>query len=358
MTDDLLMFVGTYTRPVPETDNKSEGIYAYRLDLTTGALAQVGTTGGIEHPAYLAIDPQQRYLYAVSEVDAQGAVCAFALDRASGGLEFLNYQPSQGMGPCHVWVDGTGRWVFVANYRSGTAAVYPVLEDGRLGEAADIVQHLGSSVNAARQEGPHAHCIMTDPASEFVLLADLGIDKLMVYQFDQAAGKLTLSSWAQAAPGAGPRHIEFHPSGRYCFLINELDSTLTAYAYADGVLREVQTVPTLPADFDGQNTTAAVHVSPDGRFVYGSNRGHDTIAIFAFDADGGTLTPAGHVSSQGKNPRDFIIDPTGKFLIAANQDSHTIYTYAIDPATGGLTPTGHSASVPMPVCLKVLPANP
>jgi 6-phosphogluconolactonase len=357
MADSILFFIGTYTTRLPHADGKSKGIHAYRLDLTSGAMTHASTCTGIVNPSYVTLDPQQRYLYAVTEAEGEngrrgGAVSSFRVNRDNGELTPINTQPSHGDGPCHVWVDGSGRWMLVANYNSGSAAIYPIRDDGSLGEASDTIQHEGSSVNPNRQEGPHAHCIMTDPSDHYVLIADLGIDKVMVYQLDRESGRLSAVSWAQVEVGAGPRHIKFHPSGRYCFLINELASTITVFAYDDGGLREVQTISTLPADFSGENTTAAIHVAPNGRFVYGSNRGHDSIAIFAFDEGTGQLTAAGHESTQGKTPRDFMIDPTGAFLLAANQDTDNIVSYRVDPQSGRLIPTGHMVEVPTPVCLK------
>ncbi|MAS34078.1 MAG: hypothetical protein CL610_08725 [Anaerolineaceae bacterium] len=360
MTEKMLVFVGTYTNQPADGAEASEGIYVYQLDLASGAMQRVQTVPDMVNPTYLAFDPQQQYLYVANEVasyqgEPGGAVSAFRVDRASGELTFLNYQPSQGNGPCHVWVDAAGKWVLVANYGSGSVAAFPVLDDGSLGPASDAIQHEGSSVNPSRQEGPHAHCIMTDPTNQFALVADLGLDSLIVYELDSETGKLTRTSAAQAQPGAGPRHLEFDPSGRYCFLINELAATITVYRYEAGDLHEVQTISTEPDSFSGENTTAAIHVSPDGRYVYGSNRGHDSIAIFACDAETGILTLVGHQPTPGRTPRDFTIDPTGTYLITAQQDSHNMAVFRIDADTGLLSDTGHRAEVSMPVCLKVLP---
>jgi 6-phosphogluconolactonase len=359
MSEKMLVFAGTYTGKPADMDRKSDGIYVYWLDLDSGALSPAAELGGIDHPSYLALHPQQPYLYATNELverrgQEEGAVSAFRFDPATGKLAFLDQQPSHGRWPCHVWVDGSGKWVLAANYGSGSAAIYPVLEDGRLGEASDVIQHSGSGVNPDRQEGPHAHCIITDPTNQYVFLADLGIDRLMVYRLNHQTGKLTLASWAHVDEGAGPRHIEFHSSGRYCFLINEMASTINVFRWEDGALHNLQTISTLPEDTTGESTTAAIHVAPSGRFVYGSNRGHDSIAIFRFDETSGQLTPVGHESTQGKTPRDFMIDPTGAFLLAANQNSHTIVSFRIDADTGKLTPTGHVTEVMMPVCLKPL----
>ncbi len=356
--NDTLLYIGTYTRQLPHAAGGAEGIYAYRLNADSGELAHVGTTGDITNPAYLALAPGGAALYAVSEIEEYGdervgLVNAFRRDPASGALTFLNHQSSHGRGPCHLSVDPSGKWLLVANYSSGSIAVYPLQPDGSIGDASATVQHSGSSVNPARQEAPHAHCIFTDPAGQYALVADLGMDKLLVYQL--ADGQLSYAGRADAKPGAGPRHIAWHPSGRYVFLINELDCTLTAYAWEDGALRETHTLSTLPDDFTGESTCAAVKVSPDGRFVYGSNRGHDSLAVFAFDADSGRLTAAGHTHTQGRTPRDFALDPSGRWLLAANQDTNTLVAFAVDAATGALTPTGQVVEVPCPVCVLFVP---
>ena len=357
MAEKILIFVGTYTGKPADMDRRSDGIYVFWLDLDSGTLTPAAELGGIDHPSYLALNPP--YLYATNELvekrgQEEGAVSGFRFDAVTGKLTLLNQQRSHGRSPCHAWVDGSGKWVLVANYSSGSAAIYPVMEDGKLGEATEVIQHSGSGVNPDRQEGPHAHCIMTDPTNQYVLLSDLGIDRLMVYRLDAQAGKLTLASWAQVDAGAGPRHIEFHPSGRFCFLINEMASTINVFRWENGTLHNLQTISTLPEDYTGDTTTAAIHVSPNGKFVYGSNRGHDSIAIFAFDEDSGQLALVGHESTQGKTPRDFMIDPTGTYLLAANQNSHTIVSFRIDAESGTLTPTGNVTEVMMPVCLKAL----
>ncbi len=356
---ETLLFVGTYTH----TD--SQGIYTFRMDDASGKIRQTAVIGGIEHPSFLAIHPNGQFLYATSEIEDShdqnaGAVLAYAIDRTSGELTFLNRQSSLGTAPCHAVVDATGSCLMAANYQSGSAVVFPILPDGRLGEASDKVQHQGgSNVDPARQEGPHAHSVTIDDANRFVYVADLGLDRVMVYQLDPAAGKLSPAAQpsVDAAPGAGPRHFDFHPSGRFACLINELGSTLSSYACdpATGALTHLQTASTLPENFTGDNTTADVHFAPDGRFVYGSNRGHHSIAIFAFDDSSGALTPVDREPTQGETPRNFGIDPTGNYLLAANQDSDTIVSFRRNPRSGLLTPTGHVAQVPMPVCIRYLP---
>lgn len=351
----MFVYVGTYTGP-----GKAEGIYVYRFDPESGALNHVHTVAGVDNPSFLALDPQQRALYAVCEVSdyegkKSGAVSAFAVDSATGNLRLLNRQPSHGAGPCYVSVHPRGRYVLVANYGSGHVAAYPVEQDGRVGQASDVVLHQGTGPNPERQQGPHAHFITPDPSGTFVLACDLGIDKIMVYRLDTSSGKLVpnVPPFAQAPPGAGPRHLAFHPSGRFVFVINEIGSTMSAFTYdaSRGALQMVQTLSTLPAGFAEKSSCAQVVVHPSGRYVYGSNRGHDSIAIFAIDEGSGRLTVVGHESTRGKTPRNFNIDPTGTFLLAANQNSNTIVTFRIDQETGRLTPTEHVTEVPAAVCL-------
>jgi 6-phosphogluconolactonase len=358
-TGKVAVYVGTYT------DSGSKGIYRLKLDLASGTLAPDGDPASSDNPSFLALHPSGRFLYAVNEVDEfggkkTGAVSAFAVD-ATGGLKLLNQQPSEGTGPCHISLDKDGRHALVANYGGGSVAVLPIDKDGRLGPASSSVQHKGSSVSQ-HQEGPHAHSIDLDAANRFAFVADLGLDKVLVYRFDAAKGTLAPNEPPAAGlkPGAGPRHFTFHPSGRFAYVINELQSTVTAFSYdaASGRLEELQTVSTRPEDFKGENDTAEILVSRDGRFLYGSNRGHDSIAIFAIDAATGKLTPVGHQSTLGKAPRHFGIDPTGAYLLAANQNSDTITVFRIDSKGGRLEPVGRPYSVPKPVCVTmVVPAK-
>jgi 6-phosphogluconolactonase len=351
---ELLVYVGTYTT------GKSQGIYLYRLN-SSGELAHVANTKGVVNPSFLALAPSRRYLYAVNEVQEfagkkSGAVSAFAVDQKTGELRQLNQQPSLGADPCYVDVDAAGRFVLVANYTGGNVSVFPVQRDGSLGEATDTKQYRGSSVNRERQEGPHAHSIVLDPTNRFVYSCDLGTDEIMIFRFDGRNGKLLPAQppWVQAKPGAGPRHLAFHPSGKYVFVLNELHSTVTAFARdpEKGGLRELQTLSTLPGNFTAMNTSADVHVSPNGRFLYCSNRGHDSIAIFTIDPRNGALTSAGIESTRGMTPRNFAIDPSGAFLLVANQKSDNIVSFRIDRSTGRLNWTGHTSEVPAPVCLK------
>jgi 6-phosphogluconolactonase len=351
----LMVYVGTYTGGT----SASKGIYPMRLDLATGVLTEAGTPAESVSPSFLALHPSGRFLYAVNETGGSakeaGGVSAFAIDARTGGLTFLNRQSSRGGSPCHLALDAKGRHVLVANYGGGSVAVLPVQESGRLDGATTFVQHEGQSADPGRQKGPHAHWVDLDKANRFALVADLGLDQVLVYRFDPAKGGLTPHQPAAArlAPGAGPRHAAFDPGGRRVYVINELNSTVTAFSYDAGAgkLSELQTVSTLPAGFTGKSFTAEIAVRPDGKFLYGSNRGHDSIAIFAIDPATGKLTAAGHQSTLGKVPRNFAIDPTGAYLLAANQDSDTIAVFRIDKTSGGLTAVGPPISVPRPVCV-------
>lgn len=356
---ELTLYVGTYT------SGKSEGIYLYRMNVETGELRHFSTVKGVINPSYLAIDPQRRHLYAVNEVDdfnrqPVGAVSAFSINQQTGELVFINQQSSLGGAPCYLSVDRTGKFVLLANYHGGNLAVLPVQADGSLGAATEMVEHHGSGPDLQRQQGPHAHCITLDRANRYAFAVDLGIDKIMIYRFDESLGKLTPNKtpWAKVKPGAGPRHLVFHPNGRFAYVINELDSTINVFTYASaqGALTAVQTISTLPIGFTGANDCADLHVSPSGKFLYGSNRGHDSLVVFAIDGWTGRLQYIQHEPTGGKTPRNFVIDPTGRFLLAANQDSDTIHAFRIDLRTGRLTATGHVAQVPSPVCLKLTPS--
>ena len=349
------VYVGTYT------SGESKGIYRLVLDLATGALTPEGEPTPAVNPSFLAWHPSGRFLYAVNETgesrtDKGGGVTAFAVDAASGALATLNQQPSGGPAPCHLWVDKEGRHLLVANYWDGSVSVLPIGADGKLGAATARIQHQGKSVNAERQEGPHAHSVTLDPANRFAVVADLGTDKLAVYRFDGAKGTLTPHQppAVSLAPGAGPRHFAFHPDGRRAYVINELSSTVTAFDYdGAGKLTERQTLSTLPAGAGVVNLTAEVVVHPGGRFLYGSNRGFDSIALFTIDPATGKLTLAGQQPTLGKWPRNFAIDPSDTFLLAANQNSDNVVVFRIDPRSGRLQPVGAPTRVPRPVCLRM-----
>lgn len=353
---EILVYVGTYA------SQEDEGIHVYRLDSDNGALESVGGTGGIANPSFLDLDPQGRVLCAISEVSQfegqpAGAVSSFAIDPQTGELTFRSQRSSVGTGPCHVNIDATGRHALVANYGGGSVAVLPIGADGSLGEATDFIQHEGSSVDAQRQTSPRAHSINIAPDNRFALTPDLGLDRILIYQLDSSAGKLQPGEqpWASVAPGAGPRHLAFHPSRKYVYVITEMGNTVTAFAYDEpaGSLSEIQTITTLPEDYDGVSYTADIHVAPSGRFLYGSNRGHDSIVIYAIDEATGKLSTVGHEPTQGANPRNFALDPTGSFLFAASQNDDIIVAFRID-ADGKLQATGQVTRVPKPVCIKMI----
>lgn len=352
MSQDLLLYVGTYT------SGKSEGIYMYSMSPTTGTLT-LKTSVRSENPSFLAVN-SGRFLYAVNEVPdldgkRTGGVSAFAIDRFNGKLTFINQQRSEGADPCHLSFDRQRKHVLVANYTSGAVAVLPIQSDGSLGPAIDVEQHQGSGPRE-QQKGPHAHCIQLDRANRFAFAADLGSDKVMIYRFNPVSGKLESGPQPSATlhPGAGPRHLTFHPNGKYLYVINELDSSLTTFKYdsAKGTLTPFETVSTLPRDFAGTSYCADIHVSKSGRFLYGSNRGHNSIVVFAIDPRTARLSLVEHVSSEGKWPRNFVIDPAGRFLLVANQHTDNVVVFRIDAQTGRLTPTGKEAQIPVPVCLR------
>lgn len=349
------IYVGTYT------DGKSEGIYTCQLDLMTGKPSQAVLAAKVKNPSFLALHPSNKYLYAVSEIEdlngqMTGGVVAFARDATTGDLTYLNGQSSEGAGPCHLVVDKTGNVVLVANYGGGSVSALPIAADGSLEKAASAIQHQGKSVDPNRQQAPHAHSINVDPGNHFACAADLGLDQVLIYRLDPKLGQLTPNDPPHVAvtPGSGPRHFAFHPSGNYAYVINEMANTVTAFSFdaKQGALTVMQTISTLPEGFSGTSYTAEVQVHPSGKFLYGSNRGHDSIAIFSIDGTTGQLTSLGQESTGGKTPRNFGIDPTGSYLLAANQDSDSIVILGIDPTTGALKPTGNVLDVPKPVCVK------
>jgi 6-phosphogluconolactonase len=354
---ESLVYFGTYTGA------KSKGIYVSRFDSATGTLTAPELAAEIQNPTFLAVAPGEHFLYAVSEVNKigdknTGAVDAYAVDAKTGKLTLLNQQDSGGPGPCHLSVDVTGKCLLVANYAGGSIAALPIHADGSLGEAATFIQHTGSGPNKNRQTGPHAHFITTSPDNRFVLNCDLGLDRVFVYDFDAASAKLTDTGGIfKVAPGSGPRHLFFSPDHQFVYVINEMGGTITVFSYYTYIMGmliaemdEVQTISTLPKDFSGQNTSAEIALHPSGKFLYASNRGHDSIALFSVDLKTGKLTFVEHQSTMGRTPRHFAIDPTGHWLIAENQASDTVVMFAIDQDTGKLKPTGQTISVGAPVC--------
>jgi 6-phosphogluconolactonase len=339
-------------------NQKGVGIYGYRFDSNSGKLEPMGVLGEADRPSFLAIHPTQRYLYAVSGAGG-GTVTAFKIDASSGKLTPLNSVSSKGAGPCYVRVDSTGKNALVANYGGGSVAVMPIDTDGKLREASSFIQHSGTVADAKRQGGPHAHSINPSPDNRYVVAADLGLDKLLVYRFDPAAGTITPNEppYAEVAPRSGPRHFTFHPNGKYAYVINEISCTVTAFNYdsTKGILKEIQTTSSLPkgVEVTDELSTAEVLVHPSGKFLYGSNRGHDTIAVFSISTQG-TLTLVDNVSTQGKTPRNFGVDPTGSYLLALNQGSNNVVVFRIDKKTGKLSPTGQTVDAPGPMCVRFL----
>jgi 6-phosphogluconolactonase (cycloisomerase 2 family) len=355
-----LVYFGTYTGA------KSKGIYVSQFDSVTGKLSAPELAAETRNPTFLAVAPGGNFLYAVNEVDEisgkpGGAVSAFARDASTGKLTLLNQQDSGGVGPCHVAVDATGKCLLVANYGSGSVAALPIQTDGSLGEATTFLQHTGSGANPQRQAGPHAHFILPSPDNRFTLDCDLGLDKIFINHLDANSGKLTAGEppFATVAPGSGPRHLVFSPDGRFVYVVNEMGGAITVFSYAaaNAVMTEVQTISTLPEDFAGKNTAAEIAMHPNGKFLYASNRGHDSIAVFAVNQQTGQLTFVEHQSTLGRAPRHFAIDPTGRWLLAENQTSSSVVVFAIDPDTGRLQPTGQSIAVGSPVCAVFVPVK-
>jgi len=348
------LLIGTYT------SGKSEGIYVYAFNTETGDSKKLSSIK-TPNPSYLAVSPNQKIVYAVAETDEAkkegtgGAVSAFSFNPANGSLSLINQQFSQGRNPCYVTVDKSGKWLFASNYSSGSAVLFQVRTDGGLETAKQVVQDNGTGPNKDRQEAPHLHSTVLSPDNKFLFTPDLGIDKVMIYRFDEKNGTLrpAATPFAVSTPGSGPRHFDFHPNHKFAYLVEEMSGTVAAFKYKKGKLTPIQRTSTLPVDFKGVVGSADIHVSPDGKFLYASNRGEsNTIAIFSIDTKTGKLTAIGHQSTLGKTPRNFNFDPGGNFLLVANQNSDDIVIFKIDRKTGLLTDTGKRINVPNPVCIK------
>jgi 6-phosphogluconolactonase len=358
-TEELSLYIGTYT------NKGSDGIYLASFDAKTGAISQKLSVKNVVQPSFLAVSNNGKFVYAVNETDdfdaqKSGYVSAFSVDPKTGDLRLLNKQTTKGGAPCHISLTTDGKFAVVANYTGGNVALFPIGADGSLEPASDSAQHSGSGPRKDRQEAAHAHSATFDRQNRFVFAADLGIDKIVIYRLDTQSKKLTGSqsqTYFLTKSGAGPRHFTFHPNDKLAFVINELDSTITSLSFDEksGSLSEVQTVPTLPAGYSGSSTCADIHVSPDGNFVYGSNRGHDSLVVYKIDQSTGQLEFVEHVSCGGRKPRNFVIDPTGNYLLAANQDSNSVVVFKRDVQTGKLTKTDKSLTIPTPVCLKFAP---
>lgn len=361
--ENFWVYVGTYTQ-----GSDSKGIYQLQMDGDTGKLSHVNTTADVVNPSFLAIHPSKKYLYAVNEIGhyqgkKTGAVSSFRINAKTGALQFLNQQSSEGAAPCHLVVDDTGNYVLVANYSGGNVCSLPIQKDGTLKKSQSSIQHFGSSIDLRRQTTPHAHSINLDHSNQHVIVADLGIDKLLVSKFNSADGSLSSNPipGIKMAPGAGPRHFTFHPTGKWGYVINELNRTITAMNYdpKNGSFQIIQTISTVPKGTSAKgNSTAEVQVHPSGKFLYGSNRGPNTLAMYRVNQQTGKLTSIGYQPTGGEIPRNFKIDPTGKYLLVANQNTHNVVVLKIDPNTGLLKETGMEIQVPKPVCIKFLPIPP
>jgi 6-phosphogluconolactonase len=351
--DTIPLYVGTYTKP-----GGSQGIYRFELNTESGALTGGELAAEAKNPTFLALHPNGKFIYAAME-NSGGAVGAFAI-QPDGKLKLLSQHPSKGAGACHVWVNDAASHVFVANYGGGSVAALPIQTDGSVKEATGFVQHEGSSVNPKRQEKPHGHAIYTHGKHPFVYVCDLGLDKVLIYRLG-ANGELIPNDppFAMVPPGSGPRHMAFTPDGAFAYVINELLNTVSVFKHdaVKGSLTAVQVIPTLPPDFTQGSSTAEIFVHPNGKFVYGSNRGHDSIVVYAIDQATGQLTLVEHVSTKGKGPRNFALDPAGKFLIAANQGTNDMFVFRVDTSTGKLTPTDQRAELGAPVAIQFVSAR-
>jgi 6-phosphogluconolactonase len=347
------VYIGTYSGKL------SKGIYQCELDTKDGKLSGATVAAEVKDPSFVAIHPNRKYLYCVGE-GGKGSISAFAIDAKSGKLTVLNSQPSQGAAPCHLVVDATGKNVLAANYTGGSCLSIPLEADGGLSKTSSFHQHKGFGVDKSRQQAPHAHSINLDKANKFAFCADLGLDKVLIYRFDAAKGTLTPNDPPafDVPPGSGPRHFAWHPNGKFAYINGEMSMTVIAAAYDDerGSLKQLQVLSTLPKDANRKGaSTAEVVVHPNGKFVYVSNRGHNSIAIFAADPKTGMLKAVGHESRNIATPRNFAIEPTGKYMLVANQSGNSVISFGINQATGELIPTGGSVSVGAPVCVRFMP---
>jgi len=352
---DFLGFVGTYTNKT-----ESKGIYAFEFDADSGKLKAKGLAAATTDPSWVAIHPNGKFAYAANETGNQSTITAFSIDVQKAKLIQLNQLPALGQDPCHLSFDKTGKYLFAANYSSGNIAVFPILPDGRLGEHTAVVKNAGSlGPNKERQEGPHAHWVHVSPDNQYVFAADLGLDAILSYRFDATKGTLTPNDppMTKLTPGAGPRHVAFSPSGKYVYVVSELNSTVTAFQYdpGKGTLSEFQILATLAQDFSGRNDTAEITVHTNGKWLFASNRGRDTITVFSISPSDGSLTSLGEFPTGGKEPRHFAIDPSGQYVLAENQNSNSITVLKIDPATGALKEVARANDIPSPVCLAFLP---
>ncbi len=360
LDNHLLLYVGTYNLASDKSE-KHPGIYIFSFDDNTGRLTPVDVVSNVANPSFLCFSADAGFLYAPSEImemngESGGGVAAFSVNEKTGIPTLLNSRCTGGGLPCHVALDRTGKWLLAGNYRGGSFAVFPVQADGVIGPRSSFIQHRGAGKDAARQESAHVHSCIMDPSNGFLMIADLGLDRVAVYELDKDNGAVRSRPelWVTTRPGAGPRHMAFHPNGFFFYVVNELDSTVSAFIHdaASGRLEEFQTISMLPPDFTEFSSAADIHIHSNGRFLYASNRGHDSIAIYSIDPGKGLLTPIGHASTLGGEPRNFALAPSGNFLLAANQKGNNVVVFKLDSATGLLTPTGETVDVQTPTCVQ------
>ncbi|WP_239628877.1 lactonase family protein [Paenibacillus sp. H1-7] len=350
-SNQYITYFGSYS------DKQSPGVHVYRFDEQSGELSFIDQVAGMLNPTFMTISQDKGLLYTYTQADEgqdSGAILTFRIDAETGRLALAGQQPSLDKSATHINLDGSESFAMTVSYSEGTINLFPVLENGEVGALADKVRHEGASVVAKRQDSAHPHSIYTDPSDQFVIVPDLGMDKVMVYRLDRANGKFEPHDEVKLAPGAGPRHFAFHPDRKHAYVINELDSTMTVFAFDEqaGKLEAVQTISTLPEDFDGTSSCAEVQVSPDGSYLYGSNRGHDSIVVYAIDSASGKLTLVQHMSTGGSHPRHFSLTPSGQYLLAANKDSDSVHVFKVDRDSGKLVPTRHSVTLPQPTCVR------
>jgi 6-phosphogluconolactonase len=358
LTTKYIAYVGTYT-----SENESDGIYTYNLDMKTGNLEQIYVTSKVDNPSYLHISPDNKFLYATLENEVYngqigGAVAAYSINQCTGKVDLINVEVTKGISPCNVCTSSDNKYVFVANYEGGSVSVFPVNDDGSLNELSFMVKHEGLGPDKIRQEKPHVHYVTLTPEGKYLCVVDLGIDSVKFYDLDRNLGSLTLNEKLslKMKAGCGPRHMEFHSNGQTVYIITELSSEIAVALYSkeNQTFEVVQYISTVPMEYEGENTCGAIHISPNGHYVYASNRGHDSLAIFKIDRISGKLELVGHSSSHGECPRDFEIEPTGNFLFVANQNSDSIVTFKIDSYSGKLEELKKSVKVPSPVCIKFI----
>jgi 6-phosphogluconolactonase len=358
---EYIAYVGNYT-----TKTESKGVYKFRFDTVTGKMTALELAGETKDPSWVVVHPGGKYLYAANEMGKPSTVSAFAIEPKTGKLTFLNDMPALGLDPCHLSFDRTGKFLFSANYNSGNVVVYPILADGKLGDHTALQEDTGKvGPNTKRQDRSHAHWIGASENNKLVYVADLGLDQVLIYKFDSAKGTLSPAvvdrpntTAPEFKPGTGPRHVAFSKNGKFMYVLGELGSSITVFESASPAkFTSLQEIPMLPAGFSGRNDAAEIEIHPSGRFLYASNRGHDSIVTYAIDAKTGKLTLIEDVPTGGKEPRHFAIDPSGNFLLAENQNTNAIVEFRIDQATGKLTPTGETLTTPSPICLAFLPAE-